>query len=261
MKRQKTNFFTLIIISLVSVSFAQEKPNQFFTEPQPSESSSSKEKTITLNEIPKELIGEYKDNNGDCEVVVKRNAIYIERKVKVTLATPKDPKKSPYTIESVKFDDGTRNFLSVKIDSIADNNKLIEIFNYTPSQTNITFYKKESYPLILNSNLVIKEIDKGNYVVSVKNPANGLWQVASFVVYTKNVSIDFYSFNNAREILRAHLNQDTKLNNLKVKSDDNDYYTTGVLKGWFKVLKEDNDGRYLSKIFDVDVLSGKIDIK
>ncbi|MFM7684013.1 MAG: hypothetical protein ACKO7P_14920, partial [Bacteroidota bacterium] len=73
MKRQLPTFFTLVFSLLVSLTFSQERPNQFFTEPQPSESSSSKEKTITLNEIPKELIGEFKDNNGDYEVVVKKN--------------------------------------------------------------------------------------------------------------------------------------------------------------------------------------------
>ena len=102
MKRQKTNFFTLVIISLVSVSFAQEKPYQFFTEPQPSESQS-------LTQIPKELIRKYKDESSDYEVTVEKNAIYVERKVKVTI--PKDKNNFPFKIENSTIDDEKRTFL------------------------------------------------------------------------------------------------------------------------------------------------------
>jgi hypothetical protein len=255
MKRQKTNFFTLVIISLVSVSFAQEKPYQFFTEPQPSESQS-------LTQIPKELIRKYKDESSDYEVTVEKNAIYVERKVKVTI--PKDKNNFPFKIENSTIDDEKRTFListDPNGEKEPDNKKFKEVFDYYASASSVSFFVKEAYPLILNSNLVIKEIDKGNYVVSVKNPENGLWQVVSFVVYKKKVSLDFYSFNNVRENLKALLKDDTKLNNLKNKTDDNDYYTKPLTVALFDFLRKDENDLVKSKIFDVDVLSGKIDIK
>jgi hypothetical protein len=255
MERQKTNFFTLGIIFLVSVSFAQEKPYQFFTEPQPTESKS-------LSQIPNELIKKYKDESMDYAVTVEKNAIYIERKVKVTI--PKDNSNLTYKIENVTIDDEKRTFLisiDPKGDKDPDNKKFKEVFDHDVSASGVSFFVKEAYPLILNSNLVIKEIDKGNYVVSIKNPENGLWQVLSFVVYKKKISLDFYSFNNVRENLKALLKDDTKLNNLKNKTDDNDYYTKPLTFALFDFLRKDENDLVKSKIFDVDLVSGKIDIK
>lgn len=248
-------FFTLVFSLIVSISFSQERPNQFFTEPQPSESQ-------PLLQIPKELIRKYKNESSDYEVTVEKNAIYVERKVKVTI--PSDNNNFPYKIETITIDDEKRNFL-ISTDPNGEkelnNKKLKEVFDHYKNGSSISFFVKEAYPLILNSNLVIKEIDNGNYVVSVKNPENGLWQVVSFVVYKKKVSLDFYSFNNVRENLKALLKDDTKLNNIKNKTDDNDYYTKPLTVALFDFLRKDENDLVKSKIFDVDVLSGKIDIK
>jgi hypothetical protein len=255
MKNQLSLYFALFFVCDFITPFAQERPNQFFTEPQPSESRS-------LSQIPNELIGKYKDESLDYDVTVEKNAIYIERKVKVTI--PKDNTNLTYKIENVTIDDEKRTFLisiDPKGDKDLDNKKFKEVFDHYVSASGVSFFVKEAYPLILNSNLVIKEIDKGNYVVSVKNPENGLWQVVSFVVYKKKASVDFYSFNNVRENLKALLKDDTKLNNLKNKTDDNDYYTKPLTVALFDFLRKDENNLVKSKIFDVDVLSGKIDIK
>ena len=46
------------------------------------------------------------------------------------------------------------------LDKDLDNKKFKEVFDHYVSASGVSFFVKEAYPLILNSNLVIKEIDK-----------------------------------------------------------------------------------------------------
>ena len=131
MKKQLGLYFALFFVCNFTTPFAQERPNQFFTEPQPSESKS-------MSQIPKELIGKYKDESSDYDVTVEKNAIYIERKVKVTI--PKDNTNLPYKTEKVTIDDEKRTFLisiDPKGDKDIDNKKFKEVFDHYESASGV----------------------------------------------------------------------------------------------------------------------------